>query len=85
MVHAPTSSALSAAASPEGLRGRYLAAFQFSWSIASVVTPGLFTVLYATRPVLLPWLAVGALALIASAAIYRLEPHLPPAAVHRLA
>ena len=82
LVHAPTSSALSAAASPEGLRGRYLATFQFSWSIASVVTPGLFTLLYATRPVRAS-LAVGALVSAASAAVYRLEPHLPPEAIRR--
>jgi hypothetical protein len=82
LISAPTSSALSAAASPEGMRGRYLATFQFSWSIASIVTPGLFTLLYATSAEL-PWLVVGCLAVAATAAVYKLEPHLPPQAIRR--
>ena len=73
-----------ATASPEGMRGRYLAAFQFSWSIAGILTPGLFTLLYAAGP-MLPWIAVGGMALAASAGLLPLESRLPPHAVRRAA
>jgi hypothetical protein len=61
---------------------RYLAFFQFSWSIASILAPGLFTVLFMFTPTL-PWLVVGLLMLLASFGIYQLEVHLPKQAVYR--
>ncbi len=82
LIHAPISNALAAAASPDALRGRYLAAFQLSWSVAIVIAPSLFTLLYSVQPVL-PWLVVAGLAIAASGGIYRLEPHLPREAVRR--
>jgi MFS family permease len=81
LISAPTSSALVASASPDALRGRYLAFFQFSWSIASIVAPGLFTTLFSFTPTL-PWLVVGVLMLLASLSIYRLEAHLPKRAIY---
>lgn len=80
LLHAPTSNALAAATSPEALRGRYLASFQFSWATASFVAPGLFTLLLSAGPAL-PWAVVGALALLAGLAVLRLEPLLPPTAI----
>jgi hypothetical protein len=73
---------LNASASPEALRGRYLAFFQFSWSIASILAPSLFTTLFTVSPTL-PWLVTGLLMLLASFCIYRLEAHLPEQAVYR--
>jgi MFS family permease len=75
MMHGPASNALSADAAPEGMRGTYLAAFQYSFAMADMVTPALFGVLYAVDRVL-PWLAVGCLALAASVAIRPLERRL---------
>jgi MFS family permease len=80
LIHAPTSNALAAAVSPDALRGRYLALFQFAWSIASILTPGLFTLLFTIHPSL-PWGASALLMLLASLVIYLLERHLPAYAV----
>jgi hypothetical protein len=75
MLHGPASNALSAEAAPEGVRGTYLAAFQYSFATADMVTPGLFGVLYGVSRVL-PWVVVGCLALTASVAIRPLERRL---------
>ncbi|MDX3225051.1 MFS transporter [Streptomyces sp. ME19-01-6] len=75
MLHGPASNALSAEAAPEGRRGTYLAAFQYSFATADMVTPALFGVLYGVNRVL-PWVAVGCLALTASVAIRPLERRL---------
>ncbi|WAP60668.1 MFS transporter [Streptomyces sp. S465] len=71
MLHGPASNALSAQAAPEGVRGTYLAAFQYSFAAADMVTPALYGVNRA-----LPWVAVGCLALTASVAIRPLERRL---------
>ncbi len=68
MVHGPASTALGSEAAPEGLRGTYMGAFQYSFATADMVTPGLFGVLYGVHHVL-PWAVVGCLALTASALI----------------
>ncbi|WP_435228305.1 MFS transporter [Streptomyces sp. Tue6028] len=75
MLHGPASNALSAEAAPEGARGTYLAAFQYSFATADMVTPGLFGVLYGVDRVL-PWVVVGGLALTASVAVRPLERRL---------
>ncbi len=80
LVHAPVSNALAAAASPEPLRGRYLAAFQFSFTVATILAPGLFTLLFAVRPAL-PWAVVAALAVAAGLATVSMERRLPADAV----
>ena len=84
LIHAPTSNALAAAASPEALRGRYLDTFQFSWATASFAAPGLFTLLFAVGPAL-PWVVVAALALAGGLSVLWLEPRLPPSAVRAAA
>ncbi|WP_243745095.1 MFS transporter [Streptomyces hainanensis] len=75
MTHGPAANALSADAAPERSRGTYLAAFQYSFATADMVTPALFGVLYGVNRVL-PWAVVGSLALTASLAIRPLERRL---------
>lgn len=79
-MHAPTSNALAAEASPLALRGRYLAAFQISWAIANIVAPTMFTVLFSIHPTL-PWAVAAGLILLASLGTLLIEPHLPPEAI----
>jgi len=76
LIHAPVSNALAAAAAPAELRGRYLAIFQYSFTIAMVLAPGLFTVLF-TAGRTLPWLALGVLAAVGTIAMSALERRLP--------
>jgi MFS family permease len=80
LVHAPVSMALASEAAPAALRGRYLAVFQYSFAIATVVAPGFFSVLFARAPAL-PWFALAALALLGAAAALLLERRLPRDAV----
>ncbi len=82
LIHDPTSNALAADIGQESLRGRYLALFQLSWSVAGLIAPGLFVVLFTLRPVL-PWLVMATLILLASLTIHWIEPHLPRQAVRR--
>ncbi|MFS8198448.1 MFS transporter [Streptomyces sp. CWNU-52B] len=76
MVYGPASNALSAAAAPDGSRGTYLAAFQYSFALANILAPSLFGLLF-SQDRLLPWLAVGLLAALGSALMLRLEHRLP--------
>ena len=80
LIHDPTSNALVAETAPDALRGRYLAIFQLSWSLAAILAPGLFTLLFTVHPVL-PWLVVAGLIVVASLTIFWIEPHLPRSAV----
>jgi len=80
LIHGPTSNALAAAACPEALRGRYLAAFQFSWALSNVVAPVVFTALFIVGPAV-PWMLFGALVLVGASGIVLLEPYLPRSAV----
>lgn len=82
LLHAATSNALAAAASPLSVRGRYLSYWQYSWTIGNVIAPAYFAWLFDARPDL-PWLITAALALLAALAVLRLEPHLPAQAVRR--
>ncbi|MBO0793359.1 MAG: MFS transporter [Ktedonobacteraceae bacterium] len=80
MIHTPTSNALAAGSSPEALRGRYLAIYQYSFFLANIVGPSLFAFLF-TRRASLPWLVIAAIAVIGSLILYRIEPHLPRQAI----
>jgi MFS family permease len=80
MITTPTATALAAASSPPHLQGRYMAIYQFSWGIASAITPSLFTLLYTLGP-RLPWAALTGLLLIAGFIIVLLESHLSRDAV----
>jgi MFS family permease len=76
MTYGPASNALAADAAPDGSRGTYMAAFQYSFACASIVGPSLFGLLF-SQDRLLPWLAVGVLALVGTVLMLRLEHRLP--------
>ncbi|MEV0729289.1 MFS transporter [Polymorphospora sp. NPDC050346] len=80
VVHAPVSAGLAAAAAPLATRGRYLATFQYSFTLAEIVGPGFFTTLFAIRHGL-PWLALAALNGLAVVALLALERRLPAPAL----
>ncbi|CAG6393228.1 MFS transporter [Streptomyces cocklensis] len=80
-VHNPAASSLAVAAAPEALRGRYMAAYQLSWSLASILAPSLFTALTAAGAAL-PWLLLVGTSLGAAGLLLRLERVLPAEAVN---
>ena len=82
LLHAATSNALAAAAAPDSARGRYLSYWQYSWTFGGVIAPAYFAWLFDARPDL-PWLVLAVLAVLASAAVFRLESRLPVQAVSR--
>lgn len=79
-VHAPTSQALAAAVAPPRIRGRYLATFQYSFTLAGIVGPAFFGTLYGVHRSL-PWLALAGLNLASVGAMLALERRLPAAAL----
>ncbi|MEV6953234.1 MFS transporter [Streptomyces sp. NPDC051183] len=81
LVHSPSGGALSVSAAPEAVRGRYLATYQLSYSLATALAPSLFTALLAVDG-RLPWAVLAVAALGAALALVRLERHLPAEAVH---
>lgn len=76
LLHAPTSNALVAAAAPPAAKAQYLAYFQYSFALATIVAPGAFGLLFAQSHVL-PWLTIALLAVIAAAMMLALEKRLP--------
>ncbi|MFB7648726.1 MFS transporter [Streptomyces sp. NPDC056084] len=80
LVHSPSAGALSVAAAPEALRGRYLAAYQLSWSLSAAVAPSLFTALMSVDG-RLPWALLVGTSLAAALMVVRLERVLPVGAV----
>ncbi|MFD9412531.1 MFS transporter [Streptomyces sp. NPDC059989] len=81
LVHSPSGGALSVSAAPEAVRGRYLATYQLSYSLAGALAPSLFTALLAVDG-RLPWAVLTVTALGAALALLRLERHLPAEAVY---
>ncbi|WP_246158430.1 MFS transporter [Catellatospora sichuanensis] len=84
IIHAPASMAIAAACAPPATRGRYLALFQYSFVGAEIAAPVLFAGLFGLGHAM-PFLALAVLNIIAFACTLRLEPHLPPRAVHEKA
>ncbi|MEU7934008.1 MFS transporter [Micromonospora echinofusca] len=80
VVHAPASAALAAAAAPVAARGRYLAAFQYSFALASMVAPAFFGTLYEVGTAG-PWLALALLNALGVGGVLLLERRLPSAAL----
>ncbi|WP_404501126.1 MFS transporter [Arthrobacter sp. GAS37] len=76
LVHSPVSNALSADAAPEDIRGRYLAVFQYSFAIAGVAAPLLFSLLSAISSTA-PWAVLAVLALMTVPGMLILARHLP--------
>jgi MFS family permease len=64
LLHAPASMSLSATQAPAVGRETYLAWFQYSFAIATVLSPSVFGLLSAVRPNL-PWLIASAAAALA--------------------
>ena len=79
VVHAPVSMALATALSPPAARGRYLAVFQYSFTIAGMIAPAFFTSLFEVHRAL-PWLALALLNLAALAGMRMLERIVPDSA-----
>lgn len=82
LLHAATSNALAAAASPDAGRARYLSYWQYSWTFASIIAPAFFAQLFSVRPEY-PWLVIAVLALAAGSGLVVIERRLPAGAVRR--
>ncbi|KOU42083.1 MFS transporter [Streptomyces sp. NPDC060334] len=80
MVHSTFSGSLAQAAAPEALRGRYLAGYQLSWSLAYALAPTLFTALI-TLDGRLPWVLVASTTLLGAGLLLRVERSLRPEVV----
>jgi hypothetical protein len=80
LIHAPVSNALAAEAAPEQARGSYLAAFQYGFTIATVVVPAAFAVLFELGPAV-PWIVVAAVAAAGTVIMPTLRSRLPASAV----
>ncbi|MFF3858355.1 MFS transporter [Streptomyces sp. NPDC002209] len=81
LVHSPSGGALSVSAAPAAVRGRYLATYQLSYSLATALAPSLFTALLSVDG-RLPWAVLAAAAAGAALALVRLERWLPIEAVY---
>ncbi|MFC4856110.1 MFS transporter [Actinophytocola glycyrrhizae] len=79
LIHAPVSMGLVTALSPPVARGRYLASFQYSFTVAGMIAPAFFAVLFEVRH-WLPWLVLGLVNLLALVAMRGLERFIPAAA-----
>jgi MFS family permease len=83
VLHAATNNALSAAISPAVGRGKYLSYWQYSFTFSSVLAPAFFTQLFEVHHEL-PWVALAALALVASLTIYVLARVAPRLSTERI-
>lgn len=75
----PRSGALAEAAAPPGARGRYLAAFQYAFTLAAVIAPAVVALF--SVAVWIPWVLVAACACAAVVGLGRVGPRLPVEAV----
>jgi len=75
IMHAPISTALAATVAPVASRGRYLAAFQYSFAFASIIAPVFFTSLTSVG-IAGPWIGIAILDGCGIIAILALERHL---------
>jgi len=80
LVHAPVSMALATAAAPPAARGRYLATFQYSFTVSSIVAPAFFATLFELLPAG-PWIALALLNAVSIAGVLVLERRLPAGAL----
>lgn len=80
LLHAPASMAIAAAISPPAARGRYLAAFQYSWVAAEIVAPILFATLFEAQHAL-PFVALAAINAVGLVFTLLLEKRLPASAL----
>ncbi|MEU8352288.1 MFS transporter [Streptomyces sp. NPDC048845] len=80
LLHAPVSMGLATAIAPAAARGRYLAAFQYSFTFAGILAPVFFTSLFEIHRSL-PWAALGVVNVLAAGATLLLERTLPASAL----
>ncbi|MET7284529.1 MFS transporter [Streptomyces sp. NPDC005573] len=83
LIHSPAAEVLAVSAAPDEARGRYMAAYQISWSLAKAVTPSLFTTLLAVDG-RLPWAFLILTTATAAGLLLGVERRLPPEAVRPL-
>lgn len=76
LVMAPLKNALVADAAPDALRGRYMAFYHLSWSVASATAPALLMSLLTAGPLWL-WLTLATVAGAAVVALWLLDTRLP--------
>lgn len=76
IVHAPVSMGLATAAAPPAARGRYLATFQYSFTISSIIAPAFFATLFELARSA-PWIVLGLLNIASIAGMLALERRLP--------
>jgi MFS family permease len=79
LVFGPRSGALAEAAAPPVARGRYLAAYQYAFTVAQVIAPVVVSLFSVAN--WLPWVLVGACAGLAVAGLGTLGSRLPASAV----
>ncbi|MEU5258357.1 MFS transporter [Amycolatopsis sp. NPDC021455] len=79
LVFGPRSGALAEAAAPPVARGRYLAAYQYAFTVAQVIAPVVVSLFSVAD--WLPWVLVGACAGLAVAGLGTLGTRLPASAV----
>jgi MFS family permease len=79
LVFGPRSGALAEAAAPPDARGRYLAAYQYAFTMSQVLAPAVVALFSVAD--WLPWVLVGACACLAVAGLKTLAPRLPAEAV----
>jgi MFS family permease len=79
LVFGPRSGALAEAAAPPVARGRYLAAYQYAFTVAQVLAPAVVALFSVAN--WLPWVLVGACAGLAVAGLGMLGSRLPAGAV----
>jgi MFS family permease len=72
LLYVPSSRALAAAMAPPQRRGRYIAAFEFSYGLAAAIAPALFGFAYDRAPVS-PWLLMIAIILFAVILLQHLQ------------
>ncbi|MEV5610347.1 MFS transporter [Streptomyces sp. NPDC052225] len=80
LVHSPSAEVLAVSAAPEETRGRYMATYQLSWSLAKSVSPSLFTGLLALDG-RVPWLFLIGTSAMAAVMLIRVERRLPAESV----
>jgi MFS family permease len=76
LLYVPASRALAASLAPAKARGRYVAAFEFSYGVAAAVSPALFGLAYDLGPAV-PWLAMIGVVTIAMLVLRSAEPGIP--------
>jgi MFS family permease len=79
LIFGPRSGALAEAAAPPVARGRYLAAYQYAFTVAQVLAPAVVSLFSVAD--WLPWVLVGACAGVAVAGLGMLGSRLPASAV----